>query len=478
MGAGFKVQIVNATPYILHRTYSHDYQMEWNPVSNVAPNSTSQFYGEFKETIFKYSIDDAADATYELAGVPGFAMKIHAKKKGVNNLPSPNPPSESGYGILVDWVNVPDGMFVYPPIDTQGQSSVGWIHDGVVTIAIGHFPGNRQSRISRYPTPVYKSSGTEGDWTALRPSVKHWARTWMEQYLPCIGNLKLTELTLPGSHDAGTFRADGVSQPWVQTQYLSLEQQLEQGVRALDVRLMISGTGENRFQFCHGDYLTNLSFVEGVQQINSFLDRTSKEIVIMDFHRFEGKWTTADYEDLAALIQRKFPNNRLIPNTQSQSTLGQITSTPGRVVIGLGEWSNAPANVVVWMKQNTTFWTYSVEQYWCGTSVTTWSYVKNYMDGVLANVRAPKDHLWALMSQYNYNFSSFGKPANVPKEISSYFTGENGLRSNIIDVDWWDRVNYSPFQGETDIPNYSALINAVPLSVLKGYRRANNAPIF
>lgn len=478
MGAGFKIQIVNATPHILKKTYAHEYQMEWNPVAQVAPNGFAQFYGEFKETVFSYSIDDAADATYELAGVPGFAIKIHAKKKGVNNLPSPNPPSESGYGVLVDWVNVPAGMFVYPPIDANGQSSVGWIHDGVVTIAIGQFAGSSQKKISAYPTPVYGSSGTESDWTALRPSVKHWAKTWMEQYQPCIGKLKLTELTLPGSHDAGTYRADGITQPWVQTQYLSLLQQLEQGVRAFDVRLMIDGTGDNRFQFCHGDYLTNLSFVDGVQQINNFLDQAGREIVIMDFHRFEGSWSETDYKDLAALIQRKFSNGRLIPKTMKDTTLDEILAGSGRVVIGLGEWSNAPKATVQWMEANTTFWTNAVEQYWCGTSVTTWGYVKDYMDGVLKNVTAPKDHLWALMAQYNYNFSSVGKPANIPTELASYFAGDHGLRANIIDVDWWNRVNYSPFQGETDIPNYSSLINAVPLNMLKGYRRANGMPLF
>jgi 1-phosphatidylinositol phosphodiesterase len=480
MGAGFKVQIINATPYSLKRTYSHEYQMEWNPTANIAPNTFDQFYGEFRETIFKYSIDDAADATYELVGVHGFAMKIHAKKKGVHNLPSPNPPSESGYGILVDWVNVPSDMFVYPPADADGQSSVGWIHDGVVTIAIGKFPGGTQHRAYMYPTPFYRPDGTDGDWTALRPSVKFWAKTWMERYQHCIGGLKLTELTIPGTHDAGTFNADGISQPWVQTQYRSLHQQLEEGVRALDVRLKIDHKykGDDRFQFCHGDYFTNLFFVEGVRQINDFLDQTSKEIVIMDFHRFEGAWTTADYQDLAKLIQRKFPNNRLIPNSHSQSTLNQILATPGRVVIGMGRWSNSPGTFDQWLQQNTTFWTNAVEQYWCGTSVTTWNHVKHYMEDELKKVTAPREHLWALMAQYNYSFQHLGKPTNIPKELARFFAGDHGLRSNIIDVDWWDRVNYSPFQGETNIPNYSTLINAVPLNILKGYRKANNLPLF
>src|SRR5580698_4889881 len=141
MGAGFKVQIINATPHNLTRTYTHSYQMEWNPVERVGANGYDQFYGEFKETVGSYSIDDAADATYTLDGVHGFEMKIHVKKKGVSGLPSPNPPSESGYGVLVEWVNIPAGVAVYPPPDAGSFSSVGWIHDGVVTIAVGQFPG-------------------------------------------------------------------------------------------------------------------------------------------------------------------------------------------------------------------------------------------------------------------------------------------------------------------------------------------------
>lgn len=479
MGAGFKIQIVNATPYTMKRTGANSYQMEWNPVDDVAANSVAQFYGEFKETIFHYSIDDSADATYTLEGVDRFAIKLHAKKGGVDHLPSPNPPSESGYGILVQWENIPAGMFVYPPLDTNNQSPVGWIHDGVVTLAVGYFPGQTQQRISPYPTPNYGSGGIDDDLSALKPSVKHWARTWMELFLPCLQNLKLTELTLPGSHDAGTSGADGITQPWVQTQYLTLQQQLEQGIRALDIRLMIDGSGNDRFQFCHGDHLTNLSFLGGVQQINNFLSETSKEIVVLDFHRFEGTWTEKDFQDLAILIQQKFGNGKIIPPSLKNSDLRQILSTAGRVVIGMGSYSgNLPSTTVEWLQKNTPFWTNAVEQYWCGSSITTWDNVRTYMDTQLREVTAPKDHLWALMAQYNYAFSSLGKPANVPEEISQYFAGDHGLRSNIIHTDWWNRVNYGPFQGETNIPNFSALINAVPLNVMKGYRRAHNLPLF
>jgi 1-phosphatidylinositol phosphodiesterase len=391
MGAGFKIQIVNATPYAIKRTYSHDYQMEWNPVAEIAPNSIAEFYGEFKETVFKYSIDDAADATYNLDGINGFAIKLHAKKKGVNHLPSPYPPSESGYGLLVEWDNQPTGIVVYPPPDEKRQSPVGWIHDGVVTLAVAYFPGLTQAKVAPYPTPNYGSGGMDDDRSALKPSIKHWAQNWLEQFQPCLRNLKLTELTLPGSHDAGTFKADGVSQPWVQTQYLSLQQQLEQGIRAFDIRLIINGSGNGRFQFCHGDYLTNLSFLAGVQQINNFLRETGREVVILDFHRFEGTWSETDFKDLAGLIEQSFADGKIIPFSQQNNTLGQILATAGRVVIGMGSHSgNLPANIVTWLQQNTPFWTNAVEQYWCGSSITTWDYVQNYLNQQLQAVTAPK----------------------------------------------------------------------------------------
>jgi 1-phosphatidylinositol phosphodiesterase len=44
MGAGFHIQIVNATPYNIHQGKSGSYQMEWNPSSNIGPNSFTQFY--------------------------------------------------------------------------------------------------------------------------------------------------------------------------------------------------------------------------------------------------------------------------------------------------------------------------------------------------------------------------------------------------------------------------------------------------
>ncbi|WP_293356433.1 hypothetical protein [Microcoleus sp. CAWBG51] len=102
MGAGFNLQIVNATPYIINKQNSDQYQMEWNPSSQILPNSLTHFYAEFKETFGHFSIDDSACADYIVDGANNFQFTIRAQKKGVDNLSTPVP-SEAGYGILVEW---------------------------------------------------------------------------------------------------------------------------------------------------------------------------------------------------------------------------------------------------------------------------------------------------------------------------------------------------------------------------------------
>ncbi|KMO17802.1 hypothetical protein [Methylobacterium platani] len=476
---GFSLQIVNATPHDLKLIGQSKYQMGWAPVDRVRANDFAQFYSEFDQGAFTYSIDDAADAIYVLDGVEHFEVRIHVAKNGVNNLPSPYPPSEAGYGFSVEWVGVPPGYAVYPPRDGSNHSPVGWIHDGVVTIAIGYFPGFEQKPLSAYPVPVYGPDGTTSDWSALRSSVKHWSKNWMEAYSVCLQNLTIPELTLPGTHDAGTYAATGVSQQWVQTQYLSLQEQLEQGIRALDIRLRIDGSGTDRFQFCHGDYLTNLSYKDGLGQVLGFLAEVRSELVILDYHRFEGDWSEADFHDLAALTQAMIGDLQ-IPRSASAHTVSELLGQPGRVVVGMGQHSGGAITdgVRAWLRDNTTFWADAVEQYWAGTSVAKWGTIAGYMQQQLDALAKPRDHVWALMSQYNYYAPGPGMPANAPVEISNFFAGKNGLRANVISTDWWNRVNSTPLQLETDIPNFSALISAVPMNLLKGYRANNDLPLF
>ncbi|KAG4082823.1 PLC-like phosphodiesterase [Neocallimastix lanati (nom. inval.)] len=59
-------------------------------------------------------------------------------------------------------------------------------------------------------------------------------RKWMS-LLP--EDLKLNKLNIPGTHDSGTFRVTTAVSAFAQTQNLSIKEQLENGIRYLDLRL-------------------------------------------------------------------------------------------------------------------------------------------------------------------------------------------------------------------------------------------------
>lgn len=336
-----------------------------------------------------------------------------------------------------------------------------------------------QGILPPYPTP---DGGNGTDWTndltALRPSVQHWAANWMQHYGSCIGGLQLTQLTLPGTHDAGTYLGTQVLTD--QTQYLNILQQLQQGVRALDLRFQVDGTGPDRFYISH-TLKINVTLQQILTQIQEFLRSNSMEIVILDLHRFENTWADQDFYDFAHTITNTL-GNLIIPNpgTNAIPTLKSIWGTPGRVVVGMGNFSGGSMTppIVTWLEQNTKFWINAVQQMWAGTSTTEWSTIANYMTQVLSG--ALPTNVWALMAQYNL-LARANEPAYVPAELSTFFTsGNNGLKANIIHSDWWNRINSTAFQegGEYNIPNFSALINAVPYNVMKGYRLANGLPLW
>jgi len=488
MGKGLYIQLVNATglTFTLDSESCHSHQVfDWTPPPTLAPNTASMFYAEFEmhdvdRPWFKY-IDDSAVAVY--TSPPGFSMKIDLKVKGVKHVEKAG--NSGGYGVGVTWAGIQD-LFVYPPPDPTGFSSVGWVHDGVVTIAVAEASGN-VSQIplsSAYPTPDAKSGQWDNDLTALRPSVKHWATNWMDQYWPFLSQLALYELTIPGTHDSGTW---GARIPTQQAQYLSIADQLAEGVRSLDLRWAVEEkNGSYEFRIIHGPASVGklkVTLDAVLDQLTHFLSRTSREIVILDMHSFEGDgWTLAAFEAFAGKIITRLNTTSplLIGRLSANMTLGEIWDSTGRVVVGM---RSAPAEVIQYLDDLGWFWTSSVQQKWSGEEGPTfWGTIRDWMDSVLNPLTEPIGYLWSIMAQYNHGNDT---PAYVPQELSQYFSvgtdgiGENGLKANIIAIDWWDRCNSeNKLSSQDSIPNFATLTNAVPLNLLKGYRRSQGLSLW
>lgn len=185
---------------------------------------------------------------------------------------------------------------------------------------------------------------------------------WMSQSKDKIENMSLMELAIPASHDAGTYTLEPkiapdvvpylrmlfqsgipVVIPWAQTQELSIYEQLNRGIRYLDLRICMDG---DEIKFCHSFY--GDSYKNIFSQIENFLDKNNDEIIILGFNHFwdfafqrqngfsidnaEEGLTTEHLTDLLQLINKHF-KGRIVPFDEeispgkvftSQSTLKEI----------------------------------------------------------------------------------------------------------------------------------------------------------
>lgn len=162
---------------------------------------------------------------------------------------------------------------------------------------------------------------------------------WMEEFgtKHNLGKKPLCQVGLPGTHDSGTYRFDktkgastdsgldsiqnildrgkvlGKVNEWLlsaiferlcQCQSLTIREQLEQGIRYVDMRVGYhadSGT----FMTCHGVFCVDVE--EILEEITSFLQDNPKEIVIVEFKKLYG-FQEGQYEALGNMIIKAFGN--------------------------------------------------------------------------------------------------------------------------------------------------------------------------
>lgn len=109
-------------------------------------------------------------------------------------------------------------------------------------------------------------------------------KDWMSR-LPNRTTLTLNRVTLPGTHDSGTWTLSGNAQ----CQTLSLEHQLEAGIRFIDVRLQLGVGADWGFvpaasdlSVYHGEIDTGLTFAQDfIRPCASYVDKHSGETIVM-----------------------------------------------------------------------------------------------------------------------------------------------------------------------------------------------------
>jgi len=152
------------------------------------------------------------------------------------------------------------------------------------------------------------------------PSIDYKNPKWMSEVS---GTLRLSELSLPGTHDSLSFHGG----PWVKTQSIPLKNQLESGVRVFDIRARHI---DNIFTIHHGPVYQKKNFDDVMVSMTEFLENyPSETILIRVKEEYKAKNITRPFEDTFEWYEKKYENYIWKPTIQNP-TLNEVR---GKIVI-------------------------------------------------------------------------------------------------------------------------------------------------
>ncbi|CAH1784718.1 unnamed protein product [Owenia fusiformis] len=157
-------------------------------------------------------------------------------------------------------------------------------------------------------------------------------------------DVRMENICLPGSHQSATYKVDRklnkclpLVEGWSQCQNLSITEQLNAGIRFLDLRIM---SHENDV-WCHHNIIRCVTLKEVVEDVKQFVDLHPSEIVGLHIVN-DGKalaWSKTND------IIRNILGSKIVHPDNMGKTLGEITRQGGNVILfGLYEvndrWPN------------------------------------------------------------------------------------------------------------------------------------------
>lgn len=127
--------------------------------------------------------------------------------------------------------------------------------------------------------------------TILASSCLHAYPRWMTDLQKQIGDLRIRDLFLPGTHDSGSYRLnfnpslkETIITKYSLTQDENIFNQLMHGIRYLDIRVGHYSNTPEKFFINHG-IIRQVSLIDVIDQIKDFLDETN-EIIIFGLKEF------------------------------------------------------------------------------------------------------------------------------------------------------------------------------------------------
>ena len=112
---------------------------------------------------------------------------------------------------------------------------------------------------------------------SLRQKTDH--EKWITKRWASIAGRPLTQIVIPGSHDAGSYQIADRTDATSRAQQVDVATQLLAGSRFLDLRI---DEYQNAWYMFHGDAWTDVQFEHVIQQIDEFLASHTKEFLLIE----------------------------------------------------------------------------------------------------------------------------------------------------------------------------------------------------
>ncbi|XP_033050672.1 PI-PLC X domain-containing protein 1 isoform X2 [Trachypithecus francoisi] len=225
-----------------------------------------------------------------------------------------------------------------------------------------------QAQVAQGSPPMGGQVSTSSSFSNLR--CRNANEDWMSALCPRLWDVPLHHLSIPGSHDTMTYCLNKkspisheesrllqllnkafpcITRPvvlkWSVTQALDVTEQLDAGVRYLDLRIahMLEGSEKN-LHFVHMVYTTAL-VEDTLTEISEWLERHPREVVILACRNFEGLSEDL-HEYLVACIKNIF-GDMLCPRGELP-TLRQLWSRGQQVIVSYEDESSLGRHCELW----------------------------------------------------------------------------------------------------------------------------------
>eukprot|EP01084_Bolivina_argentea_P114690 204128_1 len=153
-----------------------------------------------------------------------------------------------------------------------------------------------------------------------------------QNWMASLCNTGINRVSIPGTHDTIADDNDG---SLVDCQSMALPNQLNAGIRALDIRCKIGGS--NYFTVFHGDYYLSAVFGDVMRDTVSFLDSNPKEFIVMRVSH-EGGGDNNKFAEIFNLYfnDARYRNYFYKDPSENYNTIPLVTDVRKKIVVFQG----------------------------------------------------------------------------------------------------------------------------------------------